>query len=197
MSEKKFSSLSNLGELLSDEEKVEMQKKAEKEAYQKKWRKNKFEFRKMIAKKNRKWLNESVSNKENDFKLTERSESTYNYIYNMFLTDERKRKWIIHLIHNFFPLESCKTVPKIPPKKPVRCPITDLMLTDEVSILQGDRDKHLGFTGKKTDVILSGIAVQELYYFLHDCTIDFDSKQGHIVNYALDQIRSQKSEQSK
>jgi hypothetical protein len=53
----------------------------------------------------------------------------------------------------------------------------------------GNRDRHIAFSGVNTNVFLSGIALQELYRFVINCTKDFTSKEGQIVNFALDEKR--------
>ncbi len=158
-----------------------------KDEYQKEWKKNMFLHRKMVAKKNRKWLENNRS--ETDFKDFEKFSDVYMKIDEMFC-DEKKRKWIIHLITNFFPLNNCKLVPKLPDDRKV-CPITGFKLTDVKHIVTEDRDKHLAFTGLETTNVLSGIAVQELYRYVIDYTHKFDTQSGQIINFALDQIRNQ------
>jgi hypothetical protein len=183
----KYNSLDQLGKLLSDDERKEIK---EKDEYQAKWRDNKYKFRQMVAKKNRKWLN---ANKENpQFEYYKEHPEVYDKIVSSF-EDESKRKWMIHVLTNFMPLNVVRQVPKIPPNKHI-CPFTGYELTDTNSILTGDRDKHLAFTGKKTNVIISGIALQELERFVMDCIESFDSRNGQIVNFALDGMRSKTNE---
>ena len=179
---KNLKSLKELGILLNEDEKAEIQAKDE---YQESWRINKYQFREMIAKKNRAWLLEQA--KEATFEYYKEYSDVYEKIVNMF-EDEKKRKWIIHIITNFLPINRAVKVPKMPSNKHI-CPFTGFELTDTSSLMTGDRDKHLGFTGEKTNVIMSGIALQELERFVLYCTEEFDTREGHIVNYALDQVR--------
>ena len=164
---------------------------SEKEEYQEFWKKNNFIHRKMVAKKNRKWLQSNatpseffIMNEENDF-------GDYPHVKERiveYFKDEKKRKWILHVITNFLPLNRAKQVPKLPKDRKV-CPFTDLHLTDVKNIMVGDRDKHIAFTGYQTTNVLSGIALNELYKFVIDHTYNFDTPEGHIINYALDDLR--------
>ena len=171
-------SLSDLGDIKNTSK--------EQEEYQIAWGKNKYQFREMVAKKNRKWLKNK--SEESNFEYYKEFPDVYQAIVNIF-QDEKKKKWVIHLISNFLPLIKAEQVPKKLPSNRTICPITYLKLTDVQSILTGDRDKHIGFTGESTDVVLSGIAIQELERFVIDCTYDFDSPTGQIINYALDSVR--------
>lgn len=181
MSKFKANSLDELKKIVPSETIKEQDKKE----YQKKWKENKYEFRKMIAKKNRRWLTEN-SNIE-QFASTIKRPQVYQLISNMF-EEEKKRKWLIHIIANFMPLDLAKQVPKLPSGKKY-CPFTQLPLTDTNSLLTGDRDKNIAYTGRNTDVVISAVALKELYRFVIDCTKNFDTKAGHIVNYALDEER--------
>lgn len=180
-------SLKDLGEIKKDLPKPEFNSKEE---YQEHWRQNKYEFREMVAKKNRRWLEE---NQDSDFKYYKEYSDIYEKISNLF-SKEKSRKWVLHLITNFLPICNAKQVPKLPSNKHL-CPITKFQLTDLNSILTGDRDKHIAFTGLKTDVVLSGIAVQELERFALNMTKNFDTPNGQIVNFALDKARSKKTNQ--
>jgi len=157
----------------------------EQEEYQKKWRTNQYQFRKMVAKKNRKWL--EIKSKDSQFEYYKEYPDVYDTIKAIF-QDENKRKWMIHIITNFLPLNKAQQVPKLPANRNI-CPITKYPLTDVKKIMTGDRDKHIAFTGENTDVVLSGIALQELERFVKDYTYDFDTPEGHIVNFALDGLR--------
>ena len=165
----------------------------EKQIYQEEWVKNKFHHRKMVAKKNRKWLRENVSPSE--FTLMDENNPHGNYpeiqerIHEYF-NDEKKRKWILHLITNFLPLNRVKQVPKLPKDRSKFCQITNFELTDVKTIMNTNRDKHIAFTGHQTSNVLSGIAINELYKFVIEYTYDFDSREGHIINYALDELRN-------
>lgn len=186
MSKRSIRSLDELDSVLPEKERKELRERQEKEEYQDKWRANKYKFRQMIATKNRKWLKENASN--DDFEYTEEYPNVYQNIKGMF-EDDKKRNFMIHLIVQFLPLNVVKQVPKLPPNK-TKCPLSQHRLTDTNSLVKGDRDKHLAYTGKKTDVIISGIALQELERFVMYCTKDFDTREGHIVNYALDEVRT-------
>lgn len=166
--------------------------KSEKEIYQENWKINKFHHRKMVAKKNRKWL--QLNSKPSDFTVMNESNpfgdfpEVRNRIIEYF-NDENKRKWILHLITNFIPLNRAKQVPKLPKDK-FKCQLSNLELTDLKSILIGNRDKHIAFTGFQTSNVISGIALNELYKFVIDCTYNFDTREAHIVNFAIDELRS-------
>jgi len=173
-------------EVVDKKEVVVLEKTEEsKKEYQKQWQFNMEKHRKMISKKNKKWLEDNSSNTE--FKDYKPFPEFYNKI-NVLFNDESKRKWILHLIANFLPLNKSKQVPKLPNK--VNCKITDLPLTDFNSILTGDRDKHIAYTGEKTDALISGIALQELNRFVCYCIDNYETKEGQIVNYLLDKIRT-------
>lgn len=169
----------------------QIENKSEKEVYQEEWVRNKYNHRKMIAKKNRKWLqaNESPS----EFTLMNDSHNFGDYpevrerIMNLFM-DEKTRKWILHLITNFLPLNRAKQVPKLPSDRKF-CQLSNLELTDLKTIVSSDRDKHIAFTGFQTSNVISGIALNELYKFVIDFTYKFDTQEGHIINYALDELR--------
>jgi len=156
----------------------------EQQEYQQEWSKNKFQHRKMIAKKNRKWL---LENSESELKEYKEFPDVYSIIENTF-NDESKRNWIIHIITNFLPLNKSKQVPKLPKSNSV-CPFTGYLLTDIKNIAVGDRDKHIAFTGEQTNVVLSGIALQELNRLVINYTYNFDTPNGHIINYAIDKLR--------
>jgi hypothetical protein len=177
---KTFHSLQDVGGLAL---KGESKPLTEKDAYQLKVREGKFKFRMMISKKNRKWLKSKKSPLEPYTKF----DDVYKKIEEIFNTDS-KRKWLLHIITNFFPLTKAKQVTRLAVNKNV-CAISGFELTDVNGILTGNRDKHIAYTGEKTNVVLSGIALQELERFVIDCTHNFDTKAGHIVNYAIDELR--------
>lgn len=183
MSKKRLNSLEDLGVLLSDEEKAE---RAAQTAYQKDWKDNMFRFREMVAKKNKKWLIEN--SKDVDFEYYKEYPDIYDKIADMF-EKENQRKFILHLICNFLPLNNATKAPKNPIGQQ-KCPLTQFELTDLKSILTGDRDKHLAFTGKNTDKLLSGVAIQELERFVYYCLEAFNTREGQIVNHALDVERT-------
>lgn len=164
----------------------------EKEEYQKSWMVNKYNHRKMVAKKNRKWLQSNISNSEftimnesNPFGDNPQIKAKILAYFN----DEKKRKWMLHLITNFLPLNHAKQVPKLPSDQKF-CKLTGFELTDVKSIVTGNRDKHIAFTGYQTSSVICGIALNELYKFVIDFTYNFDTREGHIINYAIDELRN-------
>jgi hypothetical protein len=191
MSEKanRFNDLSALGSV-RDQMPVQeepMSMPLEKKEYQKNWSKNKTDWRKMVAKKNLRWLNENSM--QSQFTPTRFDQEVYIKIQQLF-DNENKRKWMIHIITNFFPINYAKQATKLPQSRK-RCAITQKPLTSVSEITAGDRDKHLAFTGKQTDVVLCGIALQALHQFVYDSLEKYDTPQGHIISYALDQLRKQ------
>lgn len=189
MGEKVYKELGKLSALISEEDRVKLDEQEKKEQYQKGWRENKFKHREMVAKKNRKWIKVESENSELD--EYEEVPDVYAKIEELF-AQESKRKWMLHIITNFIPLNNAEKVTKMPVRKNTCC-ISGYQLTDVKRILTGDRDKHLAFTGKETNIILSGIALQELYRFVINHTYDFDSQAGHIINFAFDKIRTKNS----
>jgi hypothetical protein len=183
---KKYDSLKDLEGLISTEDRQALDEQAE---YQKEWRDNKFRFREMVAKKNRKWI--EANSQESDFVYYKEFPDVYAKIEDLF-SQESKRKWMLHIMTNFVPLNKACQVPKLPSNISTCC-IAGYELTDMKSIMTGDRDKHIGFTGERTNIILSGIALQEIHRYVIDRTYDFDSQAGHIINYAFDQIRTKDS----
>lgn len=187
MSEKKVKDLSELNFLKKKIRQSEMDKKE----YQEFWRENKYEFRKMVAKKNKRWLENNKD--ETEFHHYKAYPEVYQEIEKIF-SNEKSRKFLIHTICNFFPLNNCRQVPRLSKEK-TTCDITNNRLTDLDEIKTGKNDarnKHIAYTGKKTTVVLCGIAVQELERFVLKYVKDFDSPYGQIINHALDQIRSKK-----
>lgn len=160
----------------------------EKEEYQKAWAEKDFILKKMIAKKNRRWLEENKH--QSDFTEYEENKDVYKNISSFFF-NENKRKWIIHIITNFLPLNKSRQVPKLPINKNI-CPFSSLELTSIKDIKIGDRNKHLAYIGENTNVVLSGIALQELYRFVINYTYDFYSREGQIINFCIDEIRNKK-----
>jgi hypothetical protein len=167
--------------------------KSEKADYQNNWNKNMYQHRKMVAKKNRKWL-EANKNKS-EFKDYIPFPDVYEKIDKLFC-DDKKRKWMLHIITNFLPLNESKLVPKLPADRK-ECQITGFKLTDVKDIVIKDRDKHLAFTGRETTNVLCGIAVQELYRYVIDYTHKFDTQCGQIINYALDELRNKQDNKDK
>ena len=69
------------------------------------------------------------------------------------------------------------------------CPITKLELTSIKDIMVGDREKHLAFGSNTSDILISGIGLQELERFALDYTKMFNTKNGQIINFAIDEVR--------
>jgi len=189
MSKQTYNSLSDLKNILSEDDlqvqKVEEQK-VEKEKYQEDWKRNKSQHRKMVAKKNRKWL---LENNQSELKQYIPFPPVYKKIENYF-KDENKRKYMIHIITNFFPLNRVSQVMLFREENMV-CPFTDYKLTDMDGILVGNRDKHIAFSGANSNVYLSGIGLQELNRYVMEQTYQYDSREGQIVNFALDKLREE------
>jgi hypothetical protein len=187
MSEKIIKDLKDLNFLQKEIRQSEMDKKD----YQEYWKDNKSKFRKMIASKNKKWLDRNKN--ESEFKHYKEYTEVFNKLENMF-GNESSRKFLIHTITNFFPLNNCRQVPRLSKEK-TTCDITSKLLTDLDEIKTGkndSRNKHIAYTGKRTTVVLCGIAVQELERFVIKYVNDFDSQYGQIINHALDKIRNEK-----
>ena len=64
-------------------------------------------------------------------------------------------------------------------------------LTDLKGLLVGNRDRHIGFSGSNSNVYLSGIALQELNRYILENTYTFETKEGQIINFALDKLRKE------
>jgi len=187
MSERKINNLQDLKKVKKEFRQSDLDKKE----YQEYWKDNKYNFRKMVAKKNKRWL--EANKDETEFHHYKASPEVYNTIQSIF-KNERSRKFLIHTICNFFPLNNCRQVPRLS-KENNTCDITNNKLTDLDEIKTGKNDarnKHIAYTGHKTTVVLCGIAVQELERFVLNYIKDFDTPFGHIVNHALDEIRSKK-----
>lgn len=186
--EKRIKSFKDLESIKDSFPKDSSTDKMNKSEYQEYWKDNKYQFRKMIAEKNKKWLKKNSDN--TDFTYFKSFPNHYDNIKRLF-ENEKSRKFTIHVITNFLPLNESKQVPKLPANKN-KCDITNLPLTDLDSIVTGKNDarnKHIAYTGKETSVILSGIAIQELERFVMDNVKDFDSRNGQIINHALDMVR--------
>lgn len=187
MSKKKVigTSLSDLSKILTDEEKQSL----DKNNYQAEWNKKTNKYRRIISEKNRKWLKDGRKKavKENHFDYFKQYDNYFEKIVDDF-NDPKKVNFYIHLISHFLPVNRTFKAPKIPDNKHI-CPITKLELTSIKDILTGDRDKHLAFGSVNSDVLLSGIGLQELERFALACTKDFTTKNGQIVNFALDEVR--------
>ena len=100
---------------------------------------------------------------------------------------------MIHIITNFLPLNRVSQVVLFREEN-MTCPFTDYKLTDTNSILVGNRDKHIAFSGANSNVYLCGIALQELNRYVMEQTFMYDSREGQIVNFALDKLREELSE---
>lgn len=161
-----------------------------KEQYQDLWKQKKYDWREQISRKNRRWLKE---NEQSELKQYMAFPKVYQTIKNNLL-DEKKRNYIIHIITNFLPLKNTKQVILFREENPT-CPFTKYQLTDMQGLIVGNRDRHIAFSGVNTNVFLSGIGLQELYRFVLDCTKNFDTKEGQIVNFALDSIRKKEEEE--
>jgi len=177
---KKINDLSQLNTLLS------------KEQYQDLWKQKKYDWREQISRKNRRWLKD---NEQSELKQYIAFPKVYENIKESIL-DEKKRNYIIHIITNFLPLKNTKQVVIFREENPI-CPFTKYKLTDTHGLMLGNRERHIAFSGVNTNVFLSGIGLQELYRFVLDCTKNFDTKEGQIVNFALDSIRNKEEEERK
>ena len=187
MSEKKINSFQDLKEYKKSVRYSELDKKE----YQKFWKDNKYKFRKMVAKKNRRWL--EANKDETEFHHYKECVKSYKEIESIF-KNEKSRKFLIHTICNFFPLNNCRQVTRLS-KENNTCDITNNELTDLDEIKTGknnSRNKHIAYTGHSTTVVLCGIAVQELERFVLHYIQDFDSPFGQIINHALDKKRNNK-----
>jgi hypothetical protein len=183
--QKKLNQLSDLKILFSQEELNIKKEVEEKEKYQEEWKRNSNAHRKMVAKKNRRWL---LENNECQLKQYIAFPEVYKKIGTYF-EDEKKRKYIIHIITNFFPLNKTQQVVLFR-EEDIVCPFTDYKLTDMKGILTGNRDKHIAFSGVNSNVFLSGVALQELNRFVLEYTYQFDTREGQIINFALDKLRN-------
>jgi hypothetical protein len=183
---KQYNSLSELKNLFTDKELVDKKNVEEKQKYQENWVRTTNGHRKMIAKKNRKWLLEN-----NDCELKEYVEFpvVYDKIKSIF-EDDSKRNYMIHVITNYFPLNRTQQVILLREENPV-CPFSGYKLTDVDGIRTGNRDKHLAFSGANSNVFLSGIALQELNRFVLEYTYQFETREGQIINFALDKLRNE------
>lgn len=179
---KTFNQLSELKTILTTEDTFEL----EKEKYQESWKRNKSAYRKMVAKKNRRWL---LENNKCELKQYMKFPDVYKKILSYF-EEEKNRKYIIHVITNFFPLNRTQQVIMFREKN-MKCPFTDYMLTDMQGLLVGNRDKYIAFSGANSNVFLSGIALQELNRLVLEYTYQFDTREGQIINFALDKLRSE------
>lgn len=184
---KNLNQLSDLKILLSESDLIEQkleESKLDKEKYQEDWRRNKSAHRKMVAKKNRRWL---LENNECELKEYFEFPDVYEKIMSYF-HDDKKRKYIIHVITNFFPLNKTKQVVLFREEN-IKCPFTDIELTDMNGIITGNRNKHIAFSGENSNVFLSGIALLELNRLVMEHTFQYDTREGQIINHAIDELR--------
>lgn len=188
----KFNSLSELKNLFTEKELVDKKNTEEKQKYQENWVRTTNGHRKMISKKNRKWL---LENKDCQLKEYVEFPVVYDKIKSIF-EDDNKRNYMIHIITNFFPLNRTQQVVLLREDNPV-CPFGGYKLTDVNGIRTGNRDKHLAFSGANSNVFLSGIALQELNRFVLEYTYQFDTREGQIINFALDKLRNELTKKTK
>jgi hypothetical protein len=181
-----FNDLSELSNLFSKDELEEKKFVEEKEKYQEGWVRTTNGHRKMIAKKNRRWL---LENNQSQLKEYIESPDIYKKIHSYF-QDEKKRKFLIHIITNFFPLNRTQQVVLFREENNV-CPFTDFKLTDLKGIVTGNRDRHIAFSGANSNVFLSGIGLQELNRYVMEHTFTFTTREGQIINFALDGLRKE------
>lgn len=187
-----FNQLSDLKNLLTEEELIEQkndEQKVAKEKYQEDWKRNTNGHRKMIAKKNRRWL---LENNQSQLKEYIDSPDIYKKIDSLF-KDDNKRKYMIHIITNFFPLNRTQQVVLFREENNV-CPFTDYKLTDLNGIVVGNRDRHIAFSGANSNVFLSGMGLQELNRYVLEHTFTYETREGQIINFAIDKLRKELSE---
>jgi len=183
---KSVNDLSELKNLFSQDELDEKKFVEDKTKYQEDWVRTTNGHRKMIAKKNRRWL---LENNESQLKQYMAFPDVYKKI-DSFFKDDKKRNYIIHIITNFFPLNRTQQVILFREENNV-CPFTDYPLTDLQGIVVGNRDRHIGFSGANSNVFLSGIGLQELNRYVLEHTYTFQTREGQIINFALDKLRSE------
>jgi hypothetical protein len=181
-----FNSLSELSNLFTEEELFDKKYVEDKQKYQENWVRVTNGHRKMIAKKNRRWL---IENKESQLVEYMKMPEIYEMIKSYF-EDDNKRKYMIHIITNFFPLNRTQQVSLFREENPI-CPFSGYKLTDLDGIRIGNRDRHIAYSGANSNVFLSGCALQELNRFVLEYTYQFDTREGQIINFALDRLRSE------
>jgi hypothetical protein len=189
---KNFNQLSDLSNLFTEEELVDKKNLEEKQKYQENWVRTTNGHRKMIAKKNRRWL---LENKESQLKEYMKMPDIYEKIKTYF-EDDSKRNYMIHIITNFFPLNRTQQVTLFREENPT-CPFSAYKLTDLDGIRLGNRDRHIAYSGANSNVYLSGVALQELNRFVLEYTYQFDTREGQIINFALDKLRSELTPKNK
>jgi hypothetical protein len=189
--QKSFKQLSDLKEILSQEELLEQKENENliaKAKYQEEWVRNTNGHRKMVAKKNRKWL---LENNHSSLKDYIPFPDVYKTIDNLF-KDDKTKKYMIHIITNFMPLNRTQQVFLFREENTI-CPFTNYKLTDLNGILVGNRDRHIGFSGANSNVFLSGIGLQELNRYVLEHTYTYETREGQIINFALDNLRKELS----
>jgi len=163
-----------------------------KEEYQNLWAEKRTNWREQVARKNKRWLKD---NEKSELKQYIEHKQVYELIKS-YVLDDKKRGYMIHIITNFMPLNCTKQVVLFREDAPI-CPFTKYKLTDLQGLMIGNRDRHIAFSGINTNVFLSGIALQELYRFVMDCTKNFTTKEAQIVNFAIDEKRMKSQENNK
>lgn len=143
-------------------------------------------FRSFISRKNKKFIKNADN--VNSFDLEKSNEKVYQKIKSNF-ENEKTRNWMIHVATNFLPLNVPAQCPLLPQQK-YNCPLSGLELTDSMRIKTGDRHKAIGYVGLKSNVILSSVAIIELYRYVYEQIIDFESQMGQIINHAFDDLRN-------
>lgn len=189
---KNFNQLSDLKNLFTEEELVDKKHTEDKQKYQENWVRTTNGHRKMVAKKNRRWL---LENKESQLKEYIKMPDVYSKIQSDFENDS-KRNYMIHIITNFFPLNRTQQVTLFREENPI-CPFSGYKLTDLDGIRLGNRDRHIAYSGANSNVYLSGVALQELNRFVLEYTYQFDTRVGQIINFALDKLRKELTQKNK
>ena len=187
-----FNSLGELSNLFTEEELFDKKYVEDKQKYQENWVRVTNGHRKMIAKKNRRWL---IENKQSQLVEYMKMPEIYEMIKSYF-EDDNKRKYMIHIITNFFPLNRTQQVSLFREANPT-CPFSGYKLTDLDGIRLGNRDRHIGYSGANSNVFLSGCALQELNRFVLEYTYQFETREGQIINFALDRLRSDLTKDNK
>jgi len=153
-----------------------------------------YKWRSVISRKNKKWFDSKEN--VNHIDMTKNDINLYKTIQTLF-EDEKTRNWMIHIATNFLPLNNPSQCPILPTEK-CFCKLSGDELTDMMRIKTGDRNKAMGYVGLKSNVILSADAIRELYKYVYHNIVNFDTKIGHIVNHAFDDIRlSELSQETK
>ena len=152
-----------------------------------------YKWRSVISRKNKKWFDSKENINHIDMSKTD--SNLYKTIKTLF-EDDKTRNWMIHLATNFLPLNNPSQCPILPTEQ-YFCKLSGDELTDMMRIKTGDRNKTMGYVGLKSNVILSADAIRELYRYVYDNIVNFDTKIGHIVNHAFDDIRLEEASQER